>query len=238
MRDPVSIALVGDFDAAKLAHQCIPTALDHAGQAAGVAVSAAWIASDSSDEAVASALAPATGVWVVPGSPYRNTNRVLDVIREVREQGRAFLGTCGGFQHALLEIAHNLLGADARHAEIDPAAPDPVVAPLACSLVEKTDIIRFAAGSRLHELFAGQVAREGYHCNYGVNTTWRTRLESAGVRFTGHDDAGDIRAMELPAHPFFVGTPFQPERSARSGVPHPLITAFVRAAAVTRSRLS
>jgi CTP synthase len=44
---------------------------------------------------------------------------------------------------------------------------------------------------------------------------------------SARDDAGDVRAVELPGHPFFLGTLFQPERSALRGAEHPLVTAFV-----------
>jgi CTP synthase (UTP-ammonia lyase) len=43
------------------------------------------------------------------------------------------------------------------------------------------------------------------------------------------DAAGEVRAVELDGHPFFVGTLFQPERSALRGQVHPLLTAFVAA---------
>ncbi len=76
---------------------------------------------------------------------------------------------------------------------------------------------------------AGNPTHEGYHCNYGVNLAYRARLEDAGLRFTGFDAAGDIRAFELPRHRFFLGTLFQPERSALRGVSHPLVEAFVTA---------
>jgi CTP synthase (UTP-ammonia lyase) len=98
-------------------------------------------------------------------------------------------------------------------------------------MVEKTGGITFTPGSRLHTIFGGKPATEGYRCNYGPNPTWRGRLEAAGWRFTGFDETGEVRAGELPSHPFFIGTLFQPERSALRGERHPLITAFVQAAA-------
>ncbi|HET7536446.1 MAG TPA: hypothetical protein VFJ90_08335, partial [Candidatus Didemnitutus sp.] len=105
-----------------------------------------------------------------------------------------------------------------------------VVTPLSCSMVDQADEITFTPGSRLHEIFSGQPARGEYHCNYGPNPAFRPGLESAGLRFTGFTANGDIRAGELPSHPFFVGTLFQPERSALRNVRHPLVEAFVQAA--------
>lgn len=230
MRDAISLALVGDFRAEVVAHACIPRALELAGEAARIQVVATWIGTETIRDA-AHDLARFDAVWVVPASPYRNMDGALAAIRFARETGRPFLGTCGGFQHALIELARNVAGRSAAdHAETNPTAPDLVVTPLRCSLVGETGTITFTPGSRMHTIFGGTPTQEGYHCSYGLEAAWRPRLEAARLRFTGFDTNGDVRAAELPSHPFFIGTLFQPERSAPTGRPHPLITAFVRAA--------
>lgn len=84
-------------------------------------------------------------VWVLPGSPYASEAGALAAIRTAREDGIPFLGTCGGFQHALLEYARNVCGLTrAAHAENDPAADsgDLLIAPLACSLVGHEGVVR------------------------------------------------------------------------------------------------
>ena len=109
-------------------------------------------------------------MWVVPASPYENMAGTLDAIRFARETKRPLLGTCGGFQHVLIEFARHVAGfATADHAETNPTADTLVVAPLACSLVEKTGAIRFAPGSLIHAAYGRSTAQEGYHCNYGLN---------------------------------------------------------------------
>jgi CTP synthase (UTP-ammonia lyase) len=50
----------------------------------------------------------------------------------------------------------------------------------------------------------------------------------------GEGERGEVRAFELPGHPFYMGTLFQPQRSSRPDRPHPLVTAFLRAAAARR----
>jgi len=226
----IKLALVGDHNPQVMAHAAIPRALELACAATGSTLEWAWIGTDK----IASArdLTGYSGVWVVPASPYKNMEGALTAIRHARTQGLPFLGTCGGFQHALIEFARNVAGLPgADHAETNAAAADLVVTPLACGLVEKSGDITFTPGSRLHEIFGGRTAHEGYHCSYGVNPAYRARLEAAGLRFTGFDAVGEIRAVELPSHPFFIGTLFQPERSGLRGEQHPLIQAFVRAVA-------
>jgi CTP synthase (UTP-ammonia lyase) len=169
----------------------------------------------------------------VPASPYADMDAALAAIRMARESGRPFLGTCGGFQHALIEYVRNVLGlADADHAETNPEAERMVIAPLACSLVEKAGALRLCAGSRLREIYGADAAEEVYHCRYGLNPRYAGALfgnPATGLRVGATDDAGEVRAVELAGHPFFVATLFQPERSGLRGVAHPLITAFVAA---------
>lgn len=222
------IALIGDFNPEVVAHQAIPRALELAVKATGVAATWDWIGTDAITDAPRQ-LAGYAGIWCVPGSPYRSMDGALAAIRLAREAKHPFLGTCGGFQHALIEFARNVADiSDADHAETNATGAQLVVTPLACSLVGQHEDIRFTPGSQLHDIYHGQSSREGYHCNYGTNPVYRSRLEAAGLRFSGFDREMQIRALELPGHPFFIGTLFQPERSALTGRQHPLIHAFVR----------
>ena len=222
------LALIGDYNPEVVAHRAIPLALELARKNTGITCGWDWFGTDTITDAPHQ-LAEYRGVWCVPGSPYRSMAGALAAIRFARESQRPFLGTCGGFQHALIEFARNVIGVTgADHAETNAAASDLVVTPLACSLVGQHGDITFTPGSQLHPLFGGRPAHEGYHCSYGPNPVYRARFEAAGLRFSGFDCEQQIRAMELPSHPFFIGTLFQPERSALQGRRHPLIEAFVR----------
>lgn len=226
-----TIALVGDYSERHTAHLAIPEALRLARALSGADVAWEWVATrDIGDPA--RDLAPFSAVWVVPASPYENTAGALGAVRWAREGGRPFLGTCGGFQHALIEFARNVAGiAGADHAETNPGGDSLLVTPLSCSHVERVAAVHFASGSLLASAYGAQDSMEGYRCNYGLNPKYRPELEKAGLRFTSWDDAGDIRGAELPGHPFFAGVLFQPERAALRGETPPLALAFVRAAA-------
>ncbi|MDC6726112.1 glutamine amidotransferase-related protein, partial [Leclercia adecarboxylata] len=97
------LALHGDYNPDVTAHQAIPMALQQAADALGLSVHVQWLATDTLTST--SALSDFDGFWCVPGSPYRDVDGALRAIRFAREQGRPFLGTCGGFQHAVLEYA-------------------------------------------------------------------------------------------------------------------------------------
>jgi len=225
------IALVGDYNKDIVAHLAIPSALQLASESLDLDITWSWVDTSKINSDNLSCLSEFSAIWVVPGSPYLNMEGALCAIRFARETRRPFLGTCGGFQHALIEYARNVCGISvAEHAETNPESAELIVVPLLCSLVEKTGQISFTAGSHLHSIFKGELGIEGYYCNYGLNPLWKDRLEASGLSFTGFDNIGDIRAFELPTHPFFIGTLFQPERSALYHQKHPLIQAFVAAA--------
>jgi CTP synthase (UTP-ammonia lyase) len=133
----------------------------------------------------------------------------------------------------LLEYGRNVLGHhQAEHAEEHPEASMLLIAPLSCSLVEKSGRIEFGPDSRLRAIYGTTEAEEQYHCNYGLNPAYEALLAGSALRVSGRDSAGEVRAVELEGHPFFVATLFQPERTALQGIAHPLIGAFVTAAAV------
>jgi CTP synthase (UTP-ammonia lyase) len=224
-----TIALVGDYSPDVLAHRAIPRALELARTALDTDVIWQWFPTLQIRDA-ARDLAVFTGIWVVPASPYENTAGAFAAIRFARETKRPFLGTCGGFQHALIEFARNAAGLrSADHAETNPRGDALIVTPLACSLVEKSGDIHFSEGSQLRAIYDQPTAHESYHCNYGFNRAHRAMLENAGMRFTAFDGAGDVRGAELPedVHPFFIGTLFQPERAALRGEAPPLVRAFL-----------
>ena len=233
--DPLRIGLIGDHDPAVTAHRAIPQALARAATATGLAVDGRWLHT----AALALDPAPATacdGLWCVPASPYANGEAAISAIRFARESRVPFLGTCGGYQHALLEYARDVLGlADAAHGEEHPEAALVLIGRLACELVEVTGRIRLAPGSRLAAICGTLELEEGYHCRFGLDPRHRARFDAGPLRIVGEDAAGEARAFELDRHPFFFGTAFQPERSALAGRDHPLIVAFVRACAEARS---
>lgn len=225
------IALVGDYSADVPAHQAIPRAFALIAEETGQQIAWRWVGTTEIRDA-ARDLADFSAVWVVPASPYRSMNGALAAIRWARETQRPFLGTCGGFQHALIEFARHDAGLrEADHGESNPFASVLMITTLTCALDEVSPL-RLAPGSLLHEAYGSEFAQEAYRCSFGPNPLYRSAIEQAGLHFTAFDVRDDaVRAAELPCerHPFFVGTLFQPERAALHGRTPPLIRAFVHA---------
>lgn len=229
-RRTVRLAVVGDRDDGITAHRANPIALALAAGQAGIAVEADWIGTETIGDPAR--LDGYDGVWCVPGSPYRDDDGALRAIRHARAGRLPFLGTCGGFQAALVEYARHQLGwHDAAHAEIAPEAPRAVIAPLACALVEQSGPVQLAAGSRLARAYGMLALEVGYRCSYGLNPAFAAELTAGPLRATAFDAAGEVRAVELDGHPFFVATLFQPERAALAGFAPPPVTALLRACA-------
>jgi CTP synthase (UTP-ammonia lyase) len=179
------------------------------------------------------------GIWCVPASPYANTDGALEAIRFARESGRPFLGTCGGFQHALIEYARNVCGLhDAEHAENNPLAVFKLITPLSCALVEVTGEMFLEDDGLMRKAYGEPRITEGFHCSYGLNRDHAAAVLSKDLRATAHDAEGEVRAVELARHPFFVATLFQPERRALRGEIPPLVAAFVAAAEVVLRKIA
>ena len=230
MRMKVVIGLVGDYEPSVPAHQAIPLALGQAGRAMGFEVRFEWVPTDEIRSV--SRFSGFDGLWCVPASPYRSMDGALLAIRHAREGAVPFLGTCGGFQHAVVEYARNVLGwADADHAETSPDAARAVIAPLACALVETMGPVRLFPGTRIAAAYGATETREGYRCRYGLNPEFQSALVAGPLRAAADDATGEVRAVELDGHPFFVATLFQPERAALMGRTPPLVAAFARACA-------
>ncbi len=235
MSRTIQIALIGDHDPGVTAHGAIPKALALVAITEDIQIRETWIGTEELENGAEKKLAGFGGIWCAPASPYRSMTGALSGIRFARDQRRPFLGTCGGCQHALIEFARNVLGlADADHEETNPDGTLLLISRLRCALREATDKIVLKSPSRVREIYGCDEIVEGYNCSFGINPAHEKLIEQAGLKIVGRDAHGEICVVELETHPFFVGTLFQPERSALKGTVHPLIAAFARATSTTR----
>ncbi|MBE1877659.1 glutamine amidotransferase-related protein [Myceligenerans pegani] len=222
--NPTRIALVGDRSPAVRAHEQIPriaSAYDD--------VDLHWLPTGQlvPDDAITF-----DGLWVVPGSPYADEERVVDVVRIAREAGTPLLGTCGGYQHMVLEYARDVVGIAAHHAESHGAgegapASTALITELACSLKGHSGQIDVVPGTRAAAVL-GEQSFERFHCSFGLTAEDAAPLVEAGLLISGTSPEGEPRVAELPGEAFWLGTAFQPELA--DAQPHAVIDAFVTAA--------
>lgn len=224
----IKIALLGDQSDEVIAHRAIPPALQLAARQLSVECSSEWIHTTKINQ---SNLSQFDGMWCVPASPYADPQQMVEAIQYARENKLPLIGTCGGYQHAVMEFAQNVLGHnDAGNTEDNPNTSMPLINAMFCSLREKPGQIRFKKPSRLHSIYQNDLVEEQYNCGFGVNKEYLHLFDDSDLFFTGFDNDHDPRAFELNNHPFFIGTAYQPERSALKKQNHPLITSFVKAA--------
>jgi CTP synthase len=186
------------------------------------------------------------GVLVPGGFGTTGIPGKLNVIEYVRKQGIPYFGICYGMQLAVLEYAQNVLKLkDASTEEINPHAQDLVIG----VMDEQRDKIAesnmggtmrlgqypavLKKGSVAQKAYKQAEIRERHRHRYEVNPEYIEKLEAKGLIFSGTSPDGHLMEIaELPKedHPFFVGVQFHPELQARPLSPHPLFTAFIKAA--------
>jgi CTP synthase (UTP-ammonia lyase) len=223
------IGVIGEYDPGNETHVATDDALGHSALRLGIGVDVDWLSTaDVGDPEVS--LGPFDGLLIAPGSPYRSQDGALAAIQHARTRGVPLLGTCGGFQHLVIEIARNVAGiAGAQHAESHPDAPALMVTPLACSLAGQTMSVEVREGTRAGDAYGEASVTEHYYCQFGLNPAYVDDLMAAGLQVSGTDQDGEVRIVELEGHPFFVGTLFVPQARSTVVHPHPLVTGFVAA---------
>ncbi len=218
MHSEIRIGLIGDYNDKQKAHQAIPQVLEGAPGGA----QAVWVPTDSVGQG--DSLGQFSGLWCVPGMPYRSAEGAMRAIRYAREKRIPLLATSAGFQYALIEFARNVLGlVEADHQKTNPKSPLPLISPLDAALHGLRARVRFTRGSRLAKAYGATESVEEYHCSFGLNPRYRRLLEGRDLCVAATDDHDEIRAVELEGHPFYVATLFQPELHAGA----PLVNAFV-----------
>ena len=193
---------------------------------------------------------------MVPGGfGQRGAEGKIRAARFARERKVPYFGICFGMQMAVVEAARSLAGiADASSTEFGPT-PEPVVG-LLTEWLRGNELEKRAAGgdlggtmrlgafqasleqgSKVAEIYGGTEISERHRHRYEVNMSYRDRLESKGLRFSGVSPDGVLpEIVEYDDHPWFIGVQYHPELKSRPFEPHPLFRSFIHAA-VEQSRL-
>ncbi|PSP99486.1 CTP synthase [Halobacteriales archaeon QS_5_70_17] len=223
-RGEVEVALVGKY-ALEDAYLSIHEALKHAGLERGVEVDVQWVDAEEMSPDHERRLRGADAVIVPGGFGVRGTDGKLEAIRYAREEGVPFLGLCLGFQLAVVEFARNVSGlTGANSSEFAEGTPHPVIdlLPEQYHVEDMGGTMRLGAyettvepGTLAAELYGGNCVERHRH-RYEVNPEYIDRLESDGLVFSGRVN-NRMETLELPEHPYFLGTQFHPEFRSRPG---------------------
>jgi CTP synthase len=239
----VTVGITGKYTSVRDSYASIIHALEHAGIALGCNVKIEWIETTSVTDKNAAAKLSGVDAIIVPGGfGTRGAEGKIACVRYARENGLPYLGLCFGFQMAVLEFARNVCGLPgATSTEIDPKATDPVID----VLPEQKKIEGLGGNMRLGgrdveikpETLAwrllGKVPslRMRFRHRYEVVPRYIEALERGGIVFSGKAPEQPImQILELPSHPFFIGTQAHPCLTSRPLRPHPMFVGLVAAA--------
>lgn len=246
-KSSVKVAIVGkyfqtgDYTLAD-SYVSVIEALKHAGAKLGTKVQIAWVdaAKIIKDPDL---LADYSGIIVPGGFGSRNIEGKIQAIRYAREHKIPFFGLCYGMQLACVEYARNVVGlTDANSTEVNPKTKHPIIhiMPDQIKKLLSKDYgasmrlgawdCKLKANSLVASLYGQPKVSERHRHRYEFNNDFKSDLQKMGLSFVGTSPDGKlVEIIELPNHPFFVGTQFHPELKSRPLAPHPLFIGFVEA---------
>ena len=243
-RGAVRIAVVGKYTELVDAYKSVEQALIHGGIEHDVEVDIDWIGSEKLETGLDPGFLSAYHGLLVPGGfGDRGIEGMVTAIRWARENGLPFLGICLGLQCAVIEFARNVVGLKGAHSfEFDQASPHPVI----CLMDEQRNVItkggtmrlgsyvaKLRSDARAAKVYGSSEITERHRHRYEVNNDYRSRLGEKGLAFSATSlDGKLVEMIELPGHPWFVGSQFHPELKSRPTRAHPLFASFIEAGAI------
>ncbi|HUT31208.1 MAG TPA: CTP synthase [Sedimentisphaerales bacterium] len=238
-----TIGITGKYTSVRDSYASIINALEHAGIALGCDVKIKWIETTGiADENAAEHLRDVGGIIVPGGFGTRGAEGKIACIKYARENNLPYLGLCFGFQMAVIEFARNVCGVKgANSTEIEPGCGEPVID----VLPEQKEIEGLGGNMRLGgqdvelkpetlawRLFGKAASvRLRFRHRYEVDPRYIEMLEEAGMTFSGKAPSQPImQILEIPSHPFFMGTQAHPCLTSRPLKPQPMFVGLVAAA--------
>ncbi|HEV8654855.1 MAG TPA: CTP synthase [Candidatus Limnocylindria bacterium] len=241
-RIPLTIGLVGKYIELPDAYLSVAESVKHAAWAAGCNVKLAWVDSEKLErDRDVEPLIGLDGIVVPGGFGYRGIEGKVQAVRFGRERKVPTLGLCMGMQCMVIELARTALGTeDANSTEFDAFTPHPVIdlLPEQRDIADKGGTMRLGSypcvlepGSLAARAYGQPIVLERHRHRYEFNNSYRELLAAHGMKFTGLSPDGRlVEIVEIPEHPFYLGTQFHPEFKSRPNRPHPLFASFIDAA--------
>ncbi|MBN2384678.1 CTP synthase (glutamine hydrolyzing) [bacterium] len=243
----VTIAICGKYTALEDSYASIIEALNHCGAQLDLMIEPIWLETTDLETGKISldqSLHGTHGVIVPGGFGVRGIEGKIAVVQYVRERLVPFLGICYGMQLAVVEFARHVCGLEKAHLREAEAEGVTNIIPVVDLLPSQRKVTRKGAsmrlgghnviikpGTRAHDIFGTDCIRRRFRHRYEINPEYVPVLEQHGLVFSGMAESEDIvQILELPGHPFFLGSQFHPELTSKLEEPAPLFFHFIRAA--------
>jgi len=246
----ICIAMVGKYVSLKESYKSLIEALTHAGIATLTRVNIKFVEAEDVEKDEFSALAGCDAILIPGGFGERGSEGKIRAAQYARENKVPYLGICLGMQVATIEFARNIAGLEAANStEFNKSTAHPVIALISEWTTEEGQVEKrdeasnmggtMRLGAQLCGLKSGSLAREIYGADsiyerhrhrYEFNNTYLEILQDKGLIFSGFSQDGLVEMIELPDHPWFVGTQFHPEFTSNPRDGHPLFSNFVETA--------
>ena len=238
----VVVGLVGKYVELQDAYKSILEAFVHAGAVNECKVEVRNIHSEEIERGnIRSLLSGLDGILVAPGFGNRGIEGKIEAIQYAREQKIPFFGICLGMQCSVIEFARNVLGySTANSTEMDKHTPYPVIDIMEDqkNIIQMGGTMRLGAyecelslDSKAYEVYGKQYISERHRHRWEFNNNFLEAFEKAGMKATGRNPkTGLVEVVEIPEHPYFIGTQYHPELKSTVENPHPLFVGFIQAA--------
>jgi len=255
----VTIAIIGKYFGTgeyqlKDSYAALFDAIDHASWEKGVEVTTQWVDAEKIEKEGIEIIGKPDGIIVPIGWGERGAEGMIAAADYARKRQIPYLGLCYGMQLATIAFARSVLGwKDANTAENDQKTEHPVIylIPSQKELMERRaygGTMRLGAwdaivekGTKAYELYEkyGQMINkekgltsERHRHRYEFNNKFIKDFEKAGFVVSARSvQEGLVEIIEVPDHPFYMGTQGHPEYKSRPLSPHPIFLGFVEAVA-------
>ncbi len=238
----IRIAVVGKYVALLDAYISVRESLFHAALVHGRDLKIEWISAEDLEKGRGvERLDQVAGIVVPGGFGYRGIEGKIAAARYARVHNRPYLGLCLGMQVMVVDLARQTLNSDEPNsAEFDPGTKYAVIdlMPEQRAISDVGGTMRLGKypcqlvpGTKAAAAYGQPSVEERHRHRFELNNQYRDLLAKAGMVFSGLSPDGRlVEIAELRDHPWMVGSQFHPEFKSRPGKPHPLFSAFVKAA--------
>lgn len=244
----INIGIAGKYTDLDDAYLSVLEAIKSASYSQGYNPEITWIDTDKlekGDRDELKNMRKADGIIVPGGFGKRGVEGKIMVAEYCRTKKVPYMGLCLGCQILTIEYARNVAGIEqATSQEFDPKAEQQVIRFLPGQSEEKSkggtlrlglQPCRLKTNTLAYRCYKKRVIHERHRHRYEITTTisnpYHKILEDHGLVFSGTSPDGTLaEVIEIPDHPFMLGTQFHPEFLSRPNRPHPLFLGFIKAA--------